>query len=101
MNLRSLQYLVAVAEQRHFGNAARLCNVTQPTLSTQLKKLESYLGVQLIVRRRNEAMPTEVGWAVVALAREMLRAKDQIKTLAHSQRVSGWGDMPPSRHNHS
>lgn len=86
MNLRSLQYLVAVAEEHHFGNAARLCNVTQPTLSTQLKKLEEYLGVQLIVRRRNEVTPTPVGWEVVALAREMLRTKDQIKTLAHTQR---------------
>ena len=48
MNLRELQYLVAVAEHRHFGRAAEACFVSQPTLSTQLKKLEQELGVQLI-----------------------------------------------------
>ena len=40
MNLRDLKYLVAVAEHQHFGRAAQACFVSQPTLSTQLKKLE-------------------------------------------------------------
>ena len=48
MNLRDLRYLVAVAEHRHFGRAAEACFVSQPTLSTQLKKLEETLGVMLI-----------------------------------------------------
>jgi LysR family hydrogen peroxide-inducible transcriptional activator len=50
MNLRDLQYLVAVAEHRHFGKAADACFVSQPTLSTQLKKLEVELGVELVER---------------------------------------------------
>ena len=43
MNLRDLRYLVAVAEHKHFGRAAEACFVSQPTLSTQLKKLEDSL----------------------------------------------------------
>lgn len=40
MNTRDLRYLVAVAERAHFGRAAEDCNVSQPTLSTQIRKLE-------------------------------------------------------------
>lgn len=84
MNLKSLRYLVAVADHRHFGKAAHFCNVTQPTLSTQLKKLEDYLGVELIDRTKSEAMPTAVGNEIIALARVILCATDQIRTMANS-----------------
>ena len=50
MNLRDLRYLVALDDHRHFGRAAEASFVSQPTLSTQLKKLEDELGVQLIER---------------------------------------------------
>ena len=52
LKLKDLRYLVAVADQRHFGRAAAKCFVSQPTLSAQLRKLEHSLGVQLIERRR-------------------------------------------------
>ena len=48
MNLRDWEYFIAVADYRHFGKAAEACHVTQPTLSAQLKKLEGYLGVELV-----------------------------------------------------
>ena len=48
LKLKDLRYLVAVADARHFGRAAAKCFVSQPTLSAQLRKLEQYLGVQLI-----------------------------------------------------
>ena len=47
MNLRDLEYLAAVGELKHFRKAAEKCFVSQPTLSGQLKKLETYLGGQL------------------------------------------------------
>ena len=50
MTLRDLRYLVALADLGHFGRAAEACHVSQPTLSTQLRKLEDSLGVALFER---------------------------------------------------
>jgi LysR family transcriptional regulator, hydrogen peroxide-inducible genes activator len=86
LKLKDLRYLVAVAEQRHFGRAAARCFVSQPTLSAQLKKLEDSLGVQLIERAPNNVCLTEAGEAIVARARRILEASDEMVTLARSQR---------------
>ena len=48
MNLRDLEYVVALAEHRNFGRAAEACFVSQPTLSTQVHKLEAELGVDAL-----------------------------------------------------
>jgi len=84
LNLRDLQYLVALAETRHFGRAARKCHVSQPTLSAQLKKLEEYLGVTLIERRPRQVALTAAGTAVVERARRMLRDAEDIRALARA-----------------
>ena len=68
MNLRDLRYLVALADLKHFGRAAEACFVSQPTLSTQIKKFEDELGVPLIERNPRNVMLTDVGVAVVARA---------------------------------
>jgi LysR family transcriptional regulator, hydrogen peroxide-inducible genes activator len=86
LKLRDLRYLVAVADTRHFGRAAERCFVSQPTLSAQLKKLEDYLGVQLIERRPKRVALTEAGAEIVARAREMLRAGAEVLELARSHR---------------
>src|SRR5690606_36671903 len=72
MNLRDLRYFVALAETRHFGKAAERSFVSQPTLSAQLKKLENYLGVQLIERQPRRVALTETGAKILPLARRML-----------------------------
>ena len=81
MNLRDLKYLVAVAEHRHFGRAAQACFVSQPTLSTQLKKLEEELGVTLIERTNRQVMLTPVGEDIVARAQQVLR---EVNELVHT-----------------
>src|SRR3974390_366853 len=73
LKLKDLRYLVAVADTRHFGRAAERCFVSQPTLSAQLKKLEDYLGVQLIERQPKRVTLTEAGAEIVARSREMLQ----------------------------
>ena len=84
MNLRDLQYLVALAETRHFGRAALRCHVSQPTLSAQLRKLEEFLGVSLIERRPRRVGLTPAGEAVVERARRMLRDAEDIRALARA-----------------
>src|ERR1700730_18501166 len=86
LKLKDLRYLVAVADQRHFGRAAARCFVSQPTLSAQLKKLEQSLGVQLIERAPNNVSLTPAGEQIVARARRILEASDEVVTLARSQR---------------
>ncbi|MCB1627137.1 MAG: LysR family transcriptional regulator [Xanthomonadales bacterium] len=92
MNLRDLRYLVALDGHRHFGRAAEASFVSQPTLSTQLKKLEDELGVQLI-ERGTPVMLTEVGEAIVERAREVLREVEQIREEARRHRDPEAGSL--------
>ena len=93
MNLRDLKYLVAVAEHRHFGRAADACFVSQPTLSTQLKKLEEELGVTLIERTNRQVLLTPVGERVVAQAQRVLREANQLATIAEEYADPFGGDF--------
>ena len=86
MNLRDLRYLVAIADERHFGRAAAACNVSQPTLSSQLKKLEAYLGVTLFERSNKAVMITPLGEIVVGRARAALEQADAILDIAQASR---------------
>jgi LysR family hydrogen peroxide-inducible transcriptional activator len=85
MNLRDLRYFVALADTRHFGKAAERCFVSQPTLSAQIKKLENYLGVQLIERHPRRVQLTETGAKIVPLARRMLQESEDIIALARNE----------------
>lgn len=82
MNLRDLQYLTAVAKYRHFGKAAEACFVSQPTLSTQIKKLEEELGVTLIERDNKSVILTDIGHKIVAKAQQTLQAVDEMRDIA-------------------
>jgi LysR family hydrogen peroxide-inducible transcriptional activator len=82
MTLRELRYLVALADHGHFGRAAEACHVSQPTLSTQLRKLEEYLGAALFERTNKALHVTPVGEQIVAKARRVLAEADSIVELA-------------------
>jgi LysR family hydrogen peroxide-inducible transcriptional activator len=86
IKLKDLRYLVAVADTGHFGRAAERCFISQPTLSAQLKKLEDYLGVQLIESQSRGATLTEAGAQIVARARLMLSAGDEVMAIAQTHR---------------
>ena len=86
MNLRDLKYLVALADERHFGKAAERCFVSQPTLSAQIKKLEEYLGVALVERQPRKVTLTPAGEQVVERARRVLRDTDEMVDLARLSR---------------
>lgn len=84
MNLRDLQYLIAVAETLHFGQAAQRCFVSQPTLSGQIKKLEQSLGVVIFERTRRSVVITPAGEGILAHARLIMEQADAIHQLARS-----------------
>jgi LysR family hydrogen peroxide-inducible transcriptional activator len=71
-----------VADTRHFGRAAERTFVSQPTLSAQLKKLEEYLGVQLIERSPKRVSLTVAGEEIVERARRIVEASEEIIELA-------------------
>jgi LysR family hydrogen peroxide-inducible transcriptional activator len=84
VNLRDLSYLVAVAEEGHFGRAAAACFVSQPTLSTQIRKLERELGVTLVERARGGVLLTPVGAKIVERAQAALGAVADMEALARA-----------------
>lgn len=86
MNLRDLRYLVALAEHRHFGRAAEACFVSQPTLSTQIRKLEEELELSLVERAPRKVMLTPAGREIAERARRVLADVEQLREIARRSR---------------
>lgn len=84
MNIRDLQYVVAVADERHFGRAAKKCHVSQPALSGQIRKLEDELGVTLFERTNRSVQITSVGTEITAQARRLITLSDEIVATAQA-----------------
>lgn len=82
MNLRDLRYLVALADHKHFGRAAEASFVSQPTLSTQIRKLEDELGVALVERAPRRVMLTPVGVEIADRARKIIADVEQMTQIA-------------------
>lgn len=85
MNLRDLEYLVAVADHGSFRRAAVACDVSQPTLSTQVKKLEKELGATLVDRSSAPLRLTVAGDEVVRRARRLLQDAEQLRDSVRAQ----------------
>lgn len=82
MTLRDLEYFVALAETRHFGQAAERCHVTQPTLSMQIAKLEQELGTPLFERAKRRVALTVAGRQILARVGSVLDGVHEIRELA-------------------
>jgi len=82
--IRQLQYLVALQETQHFGNAAKLVNVTQSTLSTGIKELESTLGVTLVERTNKSVAFTETGKQIAERSRSIILQTQDLVNNARS-----------------
>ncbi|WP_170788604.1 hydrogen peroxide-inducible genes activator [Ruegeria lacuscaerulensis] len=80
--LRQLQYFNAVADQRNFGRAAQMCNVSQPALSVQIKALEETLGGPLFERQARDILLTPLGRDVLDYAQQVLGAADRLDQFA-------------------
>jgi LysR family transcriptional regulator, hydrogen peroxide-inducible genes activator len=87
VNFRTLEYVVAVADLGHFGRAAERCQVSQPTLSLQIRSLESQLGVELFERAAHPVQLTPVGHRLIGLMRNTTTEVRKMKNLAKTLRA--------------
>jgi DNA-binding transcriptional LysR family regulator len=92
VNIKVLQYLIALAECLNFSRAANRCAVTQPTLSIQVRKLEEYLGVTLFERDRVRVVLTDDGENVLRLARIVVAAADEIRLIRRTRMRDAFAD---------
>jgi len=86
MNLRDLRYVVAVADHGHFGRAAAACNISQPTLSGQILKLEAELGVRIFEREGRAVAVAARAEPIVEHARRALAAVAEVAAAARGAR---------------
>jgi LysR family hydrogen peroxide-inducible transcriptional activator len=86
MNIRDLEYLVAVSEHQHFGRAAEACFVSQPGLSIQLKKMSDVLGVKIFEQdKKKKLITTPAGEQIIQQARQILSQFEVLKSMAKAE----------------
>ena len=93
MTITQLEYVLAVERYRHFGKAAKACNVTQPTLSMQLQKAEEEMGVVIFDRSKNPILPTDEGTQIINQARLVLREYKKIFSIIDSNKGEVRGEF--------
>jgi LysR family hydrogen peroxide-inducible transcriptional activator len=84
MNIQQLEYIVAVDNFRHFIQAAEHCNVTQPTLSMMIRKLEDELSVKIFDRTKQPIVPTSIGREIIDQAKIILREAGRMNEIARN-----------------
>lgn len=91
--LKQLQYLVALAETRHFGRAAERCFITQSTLSAGIRDLETVLETEVAERTNRQVMLTRIGERISERAREILRDAEDMMDIARASRAPMTGEI--------
>lgn len=84
MELRQLRNFLAVAEELHFGRAAKRLHISQPALSFDIRKLEQRMGVQLFLRTNKEVRLTQCGDALLIKCRSLLQSADELQQMLRS-----------------
>src|SRR5690606_20767839 len=84
VTITQLEYILAVDRLRHFGKAAKACHVSQPSLSMQIQKAESLLGVVIFDRDKQPVIPTDKGALIIEQARAVLREHAKLHQLSRS-----------------
>jgi LysR family hydrogen peroxide-inducible transcriptional activator len=93
MTLTELRYIVALAQEQHFGRAAERCHVSQPTLSIAVKNLEEELAVTLFERGKQGIQTTPLGERIVALASRVLDQTAALKDAADADKEQLQGPL--------
>lgn len=93
MNLQQLEYIVAVDTWRHFSTAAEKCNITQPTLSMMIQRLEEELDIRIFDRSKQPVITTDIGNKIIEQARTILSETKQLKKLVAEQKGEVHGDL--------
>lgn len=93
MTLTQLEYVLAVDKFRHFGKAAKFCNITQPTLSMQLQKAEEEIGVIIFDRSKNPILPTIEGERVIQQARVVVKEYKKIFDIIDEEKTELHGSL--------
>ena len=88
MTLQQLEYVMAVYRCKHFAKAADYCNVTQPTLSSMIQKLEEELVVKIFDRSKQPIKPTTEGMLIIERAWSILVRAKQLKEVVEEERHS-------------
>lgn len=88
MTLQQLEYVLAVYRFKHFAKAADHCDVTQPTLSSMIQKLEDELGMKIFDRRRQPIQPTKAGMAVIEQAWKVLQRARRLRETVEEEKQS-------------
>ncbi len=86
MTITQLQYVLAIAEHKNFTKAAEKCFVTQPTLSTQIQKLEEELDILIFDRSKKPIELTDVGRKIVQQAKNIVNESDRIQDIVDQQK---------------
>ena len=85
MTLQQLEYVVALDTYRHFVTASEKCFVTQPTITTQVKKLEAEIGITLFDRKSHPLVPTQVGELFIEKAKRIIREVSDLKNMVNKE----------------
>ena len=93
MTLQQLEYVMAVYRCKHFAKAAEYCNVTQPTLSSMIQKLEDELGIKMFDRSKQPIHPTAAGQLVIERAWNILVRAKHLKEIVEEERKSITGTL--------